>query len=78
MAQAFYAAYRQTFPVLANVPLWRGREPDRGDVGGLPRAWKSCPVLYAILSQNLSHDLSRSKRLDPEPPRGLSKITETW
>jgi glucosamine--fructose-6-phosphate aminotransferase (isomerizing) len=36
------------------------------------------PVLYAIPSQMLSHDLSRLKRLDPDSPRGLSKVTETW
>jgi glucosamine--fructose-6-phosphate aminotransferase (isomerizing) len=36
------------------------------------------PVLYAIPSQMFSHDLSRMKRLDPDSPRGLSKVTETW
>jgi glutamine---fructose-6-phosphate transaminase (isomerizing) len=36
------------------------------------------PVLYAIPPQILSHDLSRLKRLDPDAPRGLSKVTETW
>ncbi len=36
------------------------------------------PVLYAIPPQMLSHDLSLLKRLDPDSPRGLSKVTETW
>ena len=39
---------------------------------------KLSPVLYAIPSQILSHDLSRLKQLDPDSPRGLSKVTETW
>jgi glucosamine--fructose-6-phosphate aminotransferase (isomerizing) len=36
------------------------------------------PVLYAIPPQMLAHDLARLKRLDPDAPRGLSKVTETW
>lgn len=36
------------------------------------------PVLYAIPSQMLSHDLAGLKGLDPDAPRGLSKVTETW
>ncbi len=36
------------------------------------------PVLYAIPPQLLAHDLARLKRLDPDAPRGLSKVTETW
>jgi glucosamine--fructose-6-phosphate aminotransferase (isomerizing) len=36
------------------------------------------PVLYAIPPQMLAHDLARLKRLDPDTPRGLSKVTETW
>jgi glutamine---fructose-6-phosphate transaminase (isomerizing) len=36
------------------------------------------PVLYAIPPQILAHDLARLKRLDPDAPRGLSKVTETW
>jgi glucosamine--fructose-6-phosphate aminotransferase (isomerizing) len=36
------------------------------------------PVLYAIPPQILAHDLSRLKGLDPDSPRGLSKVTETW
>jgi glucosamine 6-phosphate synthetase-like amidotransferase/phosphosugar isomerase protein len=36
------------------------------------------PVLYAIPPQLLSHDLARLKRLYPDSPRGLSKVTETW
>ena len=36
------------------------------------------PVLYAIPPQILSHDLARLTRLDPDAPRGLSKVTETW
>jgi glutamine---fructose-6-phosphate transaminase (isomerizing) len=36
------------------------------------------PVLYAIPPQILAHDLARLKRLDPDSPRGLNKVTETW
>ena len=36
------------------------------------------PVLYAIPPQILAHDLARLKRIDPDAPRGLSKVTETW
>jgi glutamine---fructose-6-phosphate transaminase (isomerizing) len=36
------------------------------------------PVLYAIPPQMLAHNLSRLKRLDPDAPRSLSKVTETW
>jgi glucosamine--fructose-6-phosphate aminotransferase (isomerizing) len=36
------------------------------------------PVLYAAPPQMLAHDLARLKRLDPDAPRGLSKVTETW
>ncbi len=36
------------------------------------------PILYAIPPQILAHDLSRLRGLDPDAPRGLSKVTETW
>lgn len=36
------------------------------------------PILYAIPPQVLAHDLSRLKGLDPDSPRGLTKVTETW
>jgi glutamine---fructose-6-phosphate transaminase (isomerizing) len=36
------------------------------------------PILYAIPPQLLAHDLSLLKGLDPDAPRGLSKVTETW
>ncbi|MGF1472283.1 MAG: SIS domain-containing protein [Rubrobacteraceae bacterium] len=36
------------------------------------------PILYAIPPQVLAHDLSISKGLDPDSPRGLTKVTETW
>lgn len=36
------------------------------------------PILYAIPPQMLAHDLSLLKGLDPDAPRGLSKVTETW
>ncbi len=36
------------------------------------------PILYAIPPQLLAHELSLLKRLDPDSPRGLSKVTETW
>lgn len=43
----------------------------------------SCPeelstVLYAIPPQLLAHELSTLKGLDPDSPRGLSKVTESW
>ena len=36
------------------------------------------PILYGIPAQILAHDLALLKRLDPDAPRGLSKVTETW
>lgn len=36
------------------------------------------PILYAIPPQLLAHELSLMKGLDPDAPRGLSKVTETW
>lgn len=36
------------------------------------------PILYALPPQLLAHTISRLKRLDPDAPRGLSKVTETW
>jgi glucosamine--fructose-6-phosphate aminotransferase (isomerizing) len=36
------------------------------------------PILYALPPQLLAHGLARLKRLDPDSPRGLSKVTETW
>lgn len=36
------------------------------------------PILYAIPPQILAHDLSTLKGLDPDSPRGLSKVTDTW
>ncbi|HEU4492660.1 MAG TPA: SIS domain-containing protein [Rubrobacteraceae bacterium] len=36
------------------------------------------PVLYALPPQILAHDLARLKQIDPDAPRGLSKVTETW
>lgn len=36
------------------------------------------PILYAIPPQILAHELSLLKGLDPDAPRGLSKVTETW
>jgi glucosamine--fructose-6-phosphate aminotransferase (isomerizing) len=36
------------------------------------------PVLYAIPPQLLAEGLSRLKGRDPDAPRGLSKVTETW
>jgi len=34
------------------------------------------PILYALPAQMLAHDLL--KGLNPDAPRGLSKVTETW
>lgn len=36
------------------------------------------PVLYAIPPQVLALELSALKGLDPDAPRGLSKVTESW
>ena len=36
------------------------------------------PVLYAIPIQLLAENLAHLKGLDPDSPRGLSKVTETW
>ena len=36
------------------------------------------PILYAIPPQIFAHDLSILKGLNPDSPRGLSKVTETW
>jgi glucosamine--fructose-6-phosphate aminotransferase (isomerizing) len=36
------------------------------------------PVLYAIPIQVLAENLARLKGLNPDAPRGLSKVTETW
>ncbi|CAN5547055.1 SIS domain-containing protein [soil metagenome] len=36
------------------------------------------PVLYAIPPQIFAHDLSVLKGLDPDSPRGLNKVTESW
>jgi len=36
------------------------------------------PVLYAIPIQLLAENLARLKGFDPDAPRGLSKVTETW
>jgi glutamine---fructose-6-phosphate transaminase (isomerizing) len=36
------------------------------------------PILYAIPPQLLAHEISTMKGLNPDAPRGLSKVTETW
>jgi glucosamine--fructose-6-phosphate aminotransferase (isomerizing) len=36
------------------------------------------PILYAIPIQLLAETLARLKGLNPDTPRGLSKVTETW
>lgn len=36
------------------------------------------PILYALPAQILAHDLAMLKGLNPDAPRGLSKVTETW
>jgi len=36
------------------------------------------PILCAIPIQVLAENLSRLKGLNPDTPRGLSKVTETW
>jgi glucosamine--fructose-6-phosphate aminotransferase (isomerizing) len=44
--------------------------------GSLPE--ELSPILCAIPIQLLAENLSRLKGLDPDTPRGLSKVTETW
>lgn len=41
-------------------------------------AEEASPVLYAVPPQLLAHDLSLLKGLDPDSPRGLNKVTESW
>jgi len=36
------------------------------------------PILYALPAQMMAHDLALLKGLNPDAPRGLSKVTETW
>ena len=36
------------------------------------------PIVYMLPLQMFAHDLAILKRLDPDSPRGLSKVTETW
>jgi glutamine---fructose-6-phosphate transaminase (isomerizing) len=36
------------------------------------------PILYAVPIQLFAENLARLKGLDPDRPRGLSKVTETW
>ena len=36
------------------------------------------PIIYTLPAQMLAHDLSVLKGLDPDSPRGLSKVTESW
>jgi glucosamine--fructose-6-phosphate aminotransferase (isomerizing) len=58
---------------------------DEGTVGKAARFLmpESCPedlspVLYALPIQMLAYELARLKGLDPDAPRGLNKVTETW
>jgi glucosamine--fructose-6-phosphate aminotransferase (isomerizing) len=36
------------------------------------------PILYALPAQLLAHSVAELRGLDPDSPRGLSKVTETW
>lgn len=36
------------------------------------------PILFAVPPQLLAEQLARMKGRDPDAPRGLSKVTETW
>jgi glucosamine--fructose-6-phosphate aminotransferase (isomerizing) len=36
------------------------------------------PILYALPSQMLAGELAFLKGLDPDAPRGLNKVTQTW
>jgi glucosamine--fructose-6-phosphate aminotransferase (isomerizing) len=44
--------------------------------GALPE--ELSPILCAIPIQLLAENLARLKGLNPDSPRGLSKVTETW
>jgi glucosamine--fructose-6-phosphate aminotransferase (isomerizing) len=44
--------------------------------GSLPE--ELSPILCAIPIQLLAENLARLKGLNPDSPRGLSKVTETW
>jgi glucosamine--fructose-6-phosphate aminotransferase (isomerizing) len=44
--------------------------------GSLPE--ELSPILCAIPIQLLAENLARLKGLNPDTPRGLSKVTETW
>jgi glucosamine--fructose-6-phosphate aminotransferase (isomerizing) len=39
---------------------------------------KLSPILYALPAQLLAHSVAKLRGLDPDSPRGLSKVTETW
>ena len=36
------------------------------------------PILYILPLQMFAHSLAHLKGLNPDSPRGLSKVTETW
>jgi glucosamine--fructose-6-phosphate aminotransferase (isomerizing) len=36
------------------------------------------PILYALPAQLLALGVAELRGLDPDSPRGLSKVTETW
>lgn len=36
------------------------------------------PIIHILPSQMLAHDLSLLRGFDPDSPRGLSKVTESW
>jgi glucosamine--fructose-6-phosphate aminotransferase (isomerizing) len=44
--------------------------------GSLPE--ELSPILCAIPIQLFAENLARLKGLNPDSPRGLSKVTETW
>jgi glucosamine--fructose-6-phosphate aminotransferase (isomerizing) len=39
---------------------------------------KLSPILYAVPIQLFAENLAHLKGLNPDSPRGLSKVTETW
>jgi glutamine---fructose-6-phosphate transaminase (isomerizing) len=61
-----------------------GEDPDRvGEAAAGFLVPVSCqeelsPILYALPAQLLAHSVAKLRGLDPDSPRGLSKVTETW
>jgi fructoselysine-6-P-deglycase FrlB-like protein len=67
---------------LLTVELCDGVEPDRqaratvAIASGLPEVLTPLPL--AVVSQLVALHVAMSKRLDPDAPRRLRKVTRTW